>query len=52
MDERWYGPIELAFAFGVPLAWCFRELWLLRKLRLKREAERAAAGEGGPQETG
>ena len=40
MDERWYAPIELAFAFGVPLAWCFRELWLLRRHRLKREAER------------
>ena len=40
MDERWYGPIELAFAFGVPLAGCFRELWLVRRHRLKREAER------------
>jgi hypothetical protein len=40
MDEGWYGPIELAFAFGLPLAWCFRELWLLRKHRLKREAAR------------
>ena len=43
MHERWYGPIELAFAFGVPLAWCFRELWLLRKHRLKQQAEQRKA---------
>jgi hypothetical protein len=46
-DGRWLSLIELTFTFGVVLLWAFRELWLLRRDRRRREAEKnRQRGEG------
>jgi hypothetical protein len=43
ISTRTYILIELFLTFGGVLAFCFWQLWSLRKLRLEREAKERAA---------
>jgi hypothetical protein len=45
ISTRTYILIELFLTFGGVLAFCFWQLWSLRKLRLEREAKERAEKE-------
>jgi hypothetical protein len=42
MEDRWVGLIEIAFSFGLVLAFGVWQLLSLRRLRREREAKEAA----------
>lgn len=42
MDDRWVGLIEIAFSFGLVLAFGVWQLRSMRRLRREREAKEAA----------
>jgi hypothetical protein len=42
MEDRWVGLIEIAFSFGLVLAFGIWQLRSMRRLRREREAKEAA----------